>query len=94
MKSNWYIKYFDDYHDIKPLKPKQKSLELGCFPVKDCGYCMYFGLFWTGKRPKMIELLPILKKQVTLGEFLHFRTGEDIGIKEDELINQISKHLN
>lgn len=53
MKSFWYIKHFDDYHDIvnEQYRMNVKGIEIGCFPVARHGYCRYFGLFYENKKP-------------------------------------------
>lgn len=62
-RRTWYIKNFDDYHEIKNTKTK-KALEIGCFPPgdEDWGYCRYFALFYSGKRPSLKEVYDYLCK--------------------------------
>lgn len=64
----WFIGHFCDHHDIQDDfvndKGKFKSVELGCFPTKDCSH--NYGLFYQGHRPAIKTFLPALLKHVEL----------------------------
>ena len=87
MKKNWMVKHFDDYHEIQ--SDSYNVIELGCFPGAEYGYCRYFGLFYSGKRPSLPVIIESVLSKVTLGEFRHYRTGEDIGYEEETVIKKI-----
>jgi hypothetical protein len=93
MKTNFYIKHFDDYHEIRDNE--YKSVELGCFPPKrgNYGYFRYFGLFYKGKRPSFETVFPEIKKLVYTGSFIHYRTSEDITVTEKDLKRELKKVL-
>jgi hypothetical protein len=96
MKGNkdFYIKHFNDYHQIQD--DEYKSIELGCFPPKngDYGYFRYFGLFYKGRKPSFKTVFSLMKERVYLGSFYHYRgNNEDIGINENDLKTQLQKSL-
>ncbi len=87
-KKNFYIKHFDDYHEIE--SETHNCMELGCYPTKDgYGYNRYFGLFWRGKRPGIKSILQSILKKVEFGESIHYRTGEDVGFSKDQIISEV-----
>jgi len=89
---SWNIRHFDDYHEIEPQKPKEKAIELGCFPPKrGYGYFRYFGLFYQGRKPSQKVVLEQLKKMVHLGKFVHQNTGEEVGLQYEELKESVSE---
>lgn len=91
-KTPFKIKHFDDYHEIR--SETCKSIELGCFPVEDYGYCRYFGLFYKGTKPSLDQVMASLKKKVSFGEFYHYRGGEhDIGITLKDLEKEVRSAL-
>ena len=95
-KNKFYIRHFDDYHDI--TSKTYKYMELGCFPTKeDYGYNRYFGLFYNGRKPSLSKVLKSLKRKVELDtcnhKEIHYRTGEEIGITEQELEKEVKDAL-
>ena len=64
MKNTFYIKSFDDYHDIFDHDPNSKRIELGCYPERKYDYNRYFGLFYKGKKPKTGPVIERMKRRV------------------------------
>lgn len=87
------IKHFDDCHEIE--SEDGKAIELGCFPVAKHGYSRYFGLFYTGRhnKPTVEEVMRVLRRQVTFGDFSHYRPGDDVGVDEDDVRNDVKTAL-
>lgn len=85
------IRHFDDYHEIQ--SETQNAIELGCFPVPNYGYCRYFGLFYTGRRPTITKVLPLVLKKVCLGHYHHYRTDEEIGTNRKEVEREVRRAL-
>lgn len=85
--NQWFVKHFNDYHDIQ--SETYKTLELGCFPVKDYGYCRYFGLFYKGKMPSIDKVLERVWRYVEKGEVRHYYTGQDISFDKNQVRNEI-----
>lgn len=86
------IKHFNDYHEIR--SNTYKTIELGCFPVEEYGYCRYFGLFYKEAKPSLDRVMKRLQKKVSLGEFYHIRGGEDdIGITLNDLKLEVKRAL-
>lgn len=88
-KNNWYIRSFDDYHDIE--SETFNTFELGCFPEPNFGYCRYFGLFYKGKRPPRKQVIGRLLKRVFVGKINNERTGTDISVTKEEVISEVPK---
>jgi len=84
-KKNWMVKHFDDYHEIQ--SDTHNVIELGCFPVEECGYCRYFGLFYNGRRPSLPAIIEAVLSKVTLGYFEVY--GVNCGYDKDALIKEI-----
>jgi hypothetical protein len=80
----WFVKHFADYHEI--YSDKYKTIELGCFPVDGCG--RYFGLFYKGRKPSVSQIAKSVLGKVSC-EARHFRTGEDISVTKQEVIEEI-----
>lgn len=84
------IKKFDDYHDIYDARDhakgkKYKVLEIGCFPISGAGYCQYFACFYQGKKPTLKAVYERLMKKIAVGDFYHYRTGENIGFSPEDV---------
>jgi hypothetical protein len=63
----FYIKSFDDYHDIIHPPKGWKSIELGCLPQEGYSYWRYFGLFYKGRKPSLDKIWNNLKNKVSEG---------------------------
>lgn len=91
MKSSFSIRHFNDYHEI--YSNTLNTIELGCFPVEEYGYCRYFGLFYKGRKPSLKKVMASIKKKVDFGEVAHYRTGHDIGITLSDLEYEVKEAL-
>jgi hypothetical protein len=93
MKTKWYVRSFDDYHEIYSDDTKVKALELGCFPPKNGSYFLYYGLFYEGKRPSLSQVWKELKSKLYFGTFLkRLNTDdelEDVGMTEEEILHEL-----
>ena len=92
MKRTWRIEAFDDYHSIRPTG-KERAIELGCFPQNGYDYGRYFGLFYTGRRPPVDDILARLKKMVNFGTVFHYRAERDISVTEEEVASEVRETL-
>lgn len=92
-KSIFKIQHFEDYHEIRDYAKNYKSMELGCFPVEDHGYCRYFGLFYKGKLPSLERIIKSIKKKINFSPINHYATGEDISINLPTVIEEIKQSL-
>ncbi len=96
-KNTFYIRHFDDYHEI--VSKTHKYLELGCFFIEEYGYCRYFGLFFKGKKPSLSRVMNSLKKKVTIKNekensyCSHYFSGKDVGHTYEELIHEVKESL-
>lgn len=93
-KSKYKISHHDDYHEIIHCEGKYKTLEIGCFPVKgnSFGYCRYFGLFYTGRKPTFSQVWPSLERKIDFGKCNH-NNGEDISVTKSEVQTALKKTL-
>lgn len=92
--STFFIKHFDDYHEIR--SKTHKYIELGCFPPKkdNPGYCRYFGLFWKGRKPSIAKVIASLKKKIDLsGENRHYFSNVDISINLKDLTEEVQSMM-
>jgi hypothetical protein len=80
------IKIFNDYHEIQDTKACY-SIELGCFPPKGGECYKYFALFYNKKlsKPKYEDVKKNLFKKIDFGDFIHYRTGKNISISQEEV---------
>ena len=61
------IKDFDHWLNIeKAAMPGESFLELGCFPVRNEPYDRYFGLFYTGTKPLVTQVLAQMMDSVEM----------------------------
>lgn len=88
-KTKWYLQSFGDYHEIPLTDSNYKSIEIGCFPVRNYGYCRYFGLFYKGRRPKLQEVYNRLIPKISVGDFYHYRTNENIGYSPGDIRKEL-----
>lgn len=93
MKNRFYIKSFDDYHEIE--SKTYNTIEFGCFPDKNhLSYNRYFGLFYKGKIPNFSKIINNLKNKIEFDkEIIHYYTGENIGITLKQLEQEIKEVL-
>lgn len=93
MKTNtrFLVRHFNDYSEI--WSNTYKTVELGYFPVSEYGCCRYFGLFYKGKKPSLLEVMKRINKKVVVGDFIHYRTKENIGISPVELREEVKRAL-
>lgn len=81
MKKNFEIAHFGDYHEILPYaqKKKMEGDELGGFFPKGVlplpGQLRYFGVFWTGTKPKRINVLKALKPLIQEVDGFNLKTS-------------------
>jgi hypothetical protein len=87
------VKHFDDYHDILHYDGEYNAIELGCFPVREYGYCRYFGLFYKGRKPLIRKVLDSVLRKVTLRKLGHYRSGEDISYSRNEVLTEILRSM-
>jgi hypothetical protein len=90
--NKFYIKHFNDYHDIE--SETYKCEELGCYPAKnfDGGYNRYFGLFWKGRKPSLKKVVASMLRKVDFSENEHYFTGDDISITKADLISELKEN--
>jgi len=98
--SSWRIQSFPDYHDILDRRTDKDgndkpghAIELGCFPARHAGCNVYFGLFYTGRRPSIKKIMNSLKRKVDLEESSHYFTGEDTTITLEVLEYEVKESL-
>lgn len=89
--SKWYIKHFRDYHEIQ--SETFKTIELGCFPTPHHGYTRYFGLFYKGRKPSVKNVYNRMLKKVAFGVRQHHRTGQEIGIFKEDLLEEVKESM-
>ena len=92
-KAYWYIKCFDDYHEIIHHKGRYKAIELGCWmPENGCSYNLYYGLFYKGRKPTFQKVFNKLLKMVLLNDgdppFMYLP-----GITKEELACELKEVL-
>jgi hypothetical protein len=96
MKTLFRIEHYSDYHEIydkqDAAKGRWKVLEIGCFPVADAGCCEYFALSYLGKRPRLKQVYDRLLKKIVVGDFVHYRSSENIGFSPEDVRVELKSH--
>lgn len=84
------IKFYDDYHEIKPTK-SMNVIELGCFPAKNTPYCMYFALYFSksSKPPSFSIIQRSLYSKINFNAINHFYTNKNISLSQAEVKSQV-----
>lgn len=87
MKTKFKMQHFFDYHEVS-----DEALGIGCFPVSKAGCCKYFCITYKGTRPRLKQVYERLLKHITVGDFLHYRTRENIGFSPEDVRSELKLH--
>jgi hypothetical protein len=72
-----------------------KSIELGCWKAKDKDYSVYFGLFYSGRKPSARDVFEAVKPYIAFGAAERWDDANQIyEITEEMIKRDIRKSLN